>query len=138
MKVKGIVELYNLLKKDEKYFLVTSGARDINLGNLHLKLNYEKYIQLLYVSDVTVILSKLNEGWNRVAHESVLCGTPVIGNGVGGLGELLKITEQTIFDGKIKFYDQYQNAMNSDISKAQNILKKYNYNYFKKEWQKLI
>jgi hypothetical protein len=34
----------------------------------------------------TVCLIKVNEGWNRLAHESILIGTPVFGYGNGGLG----------------------------------------------------
>jgi glycosyltransferase involved in cell wall biosynthesis len=38
----------------------------------------------------TLALTRINEGWNRVAHESILVGTPVIGYARGGLGDLLK------------------------------------------------
>ena len=35
-------------------------------------------------------MSKFKEGWNRTAHEAMLCKTPVIGSGLGGMRELLE------------------------------------------------
>ena len=42
---------------------------------------YDKYLQLRVLN--------FAEGWNRVAHESFLVGTQVIGPKLGGLGDLL-------------------------------------------------
>ena len=138
VKVKGIVNLQMLLKENKKFFLVTSGAKDIEGGNLHLNLSYEDYIRLLYVSDVTVILSQLNEGWNRIAHESILCGTPVIGNDIGGLGELLKLCGQLIFNSGKTFDEQYEEAIASDVLRSQKLLSKFDIEYFGRQWKKLI
>ena len=41
-------------------------------------------------------MSLFNEGWCRSAHESMICGTPVIGSGKGGMSELLKGGKQII------------------------------------------
>ncbi len=35
-------------------------------------------------------MSKFLEGWNITAHEAMLCQTPVIGSGKGGMRELLE------------------------------------------------
>ena len=40
-------------------------------------------------SEYTLALTRVNEGWNRIAHESLLVNTPVIGYVRGGLGNLL-------------------------------------------------
>ncbi len=42
---------------------------------------------MLYLSDITITMSKFKEGWNRTAHESMLCGHNRLG--LGGMGELL-------------------------------------------------
>jgi glycosyltransferase involved in cell wall biosynthesis len=49
-------------------------------------------------SVVTIILNKINEGWNRVAHESVLLGTPVIASPGGGLEELVRLAGGVVSD----------------------------------------
>jgi glycosyltransferase involved in cell wall biosynthesis len=95
LRVKGYAEVIRLLDTD-KYFIVTSGNKDNDaiIKHLHLDLSYQDYIGLLCSSDVTVILSEFLEGWNRIAHESLLCNTPVIGTNIGGMGELLQKSRQ--------------------------------------------
>jgi glycosyltransferase involved in cell wall biosynthesis len=53
-------------------------------------MNYEDYLNQMALSSCTLALTTINEGWNRVAHESMLLGTPVIGYKKGGLGDLLR------------------------------------------------
>ncbi|MCX6350332.1 MAG: hypothetical protein NTX03_00545 [Bacteroidetes bacterium] len=48
------------------------------------------YQQMLAGSYATIAFTKINEAWNRVAHESLLVGVPVIGYNRGGLGNLLQ------------------------------------------------
>ena len=61
-----------------------------------LHLTYQAYLNKLASSCYTVCFSAFPEGWNRLAHESILLGTPVIGNDAGGLGELLNEAQQLI------------------------------------------
>jgi hypothetical protein len=49
------------------------------------------YLKTMATARVTVILNRVAEGWSRVAHESVLCGTVIIARPWGGIAELLKI-----------------------------------------------
>lgn len=63
-------------------------------------LQFDDYLKELGASLYTVCLSSFNEGWNRTAHESLLLGTPVIGNNVGGLGQLLKEANQPMISTK--------------------------------------
>lgn len=51
---------------------------------------HSDYLNKLAQSEYSIAYIKLNEGWNRVAHESILVGTQVIGTNKGGLGDLLK------------------------------------------------
>ena len=93
---KGAAEVYEALR-GEAVTLVASGVAQMRLpGVRHMQLGFDEYITLLQAADVSVLMSRLHEGWNRVAHESLLCGTPVIGTGYGGMGELLRHAKQTI------------------------------------------
>lgn len=50
----------------------------------------EAYLKRLASAEYCLALTAINEGWNRMAHESILLGTPVIGYAKGGLGDLLQ------------------------------------------------
>lgn len=88
-RIKGVVEAYEIVK-DLDVHLVTSGRREVKLPALNLDLNYREYLLLLKSSSVVVVMSRFKEGWNRTAHEAMLCKTPVVGSGLGGMRELLE------------------------------------------------
>jgi len=92
---KGVVESYEQLK-DLEVHLVTSGRREADLPALNLNLGYRDYLRLLKAASVVITMSKFKEGWNRTAHEALLCKTPVIGSGMGGMGELLEEGKQLV------------------------------------------
>lgn len=92
---KGVVEAYKALK-DRGYHLVTSGEPEVRLPCSNLNLPYREYLLLLKASSVVVTLSKFREGWCRTAHEAMLCKTPVVGSGAGGMAELLEGGRQFI------------------------------------------
>jgi len=92
---KGSAEVYEILKSMDVH-LVSSGVRKINLPVCTFELRYSEYIRLLSACDVVITMSKFLEGWNRVAHEAMLCRTPVIGSGSGGMRELLEWVGQII------------------------------------------
>ncbi|MFZ4797343.1 MAG: hypothetical protein ACOYMA_07590 [Bacteroidia bacterium] len=50
---------------------------------------FENYLTQMALSEFTLALTKINEGWNRVAHESILVGTPVIAYAKAGLLDLV-------------------------------------------------
>lgn len=85
---KGVLDSYEALSSMDAHF-VTSGLKDIELPCLHLELSSREYKTLLAVSSVCVLMSIIIEGWNRTAHEAMLCRTPVVGSGTGGMRELL-------------------------------------------------
>ncbi|MFY8107784.1 MAG: glycosyltransferase [Bacteroidia bacterium] len=60
--------------------------------------NRESYLKRMAESTYTIAFTSINEGWNRVAHESILLGTNVIGFNLGGLGDLLKESNSFIVD----------------------------------------
>lgn len=61
-----------------------------------LHLSFAQYLKALQESVYTICLSAFNEGWNRTAHESLMAGTPVVGNMAGGLGDLLHEALQAV------------------------------------------
>ncbi|GAB4350792.1 MAG: hypothetical protein Kow0099_34560 [Candidatus Abyssubacteria bacterium] len=94
-KNKGVVEVHEVLK-GRGYILVTSGPPEVALPCPNFDLSYREYCLLLKASSVVVTMSKFREGWCRTAHEAMLCKTPVIGSGAGGMAELLEGGKQYI------------------------------------------
>ena len=52
--------------------------------------SYETYVEHMAASLFTIAFTGMHEGWNRLVHESILCGTTVIGYAKGGLGVQLQ------------------------------------------------
>jgi len=95
-KKKGVDLAFKAIKDLDAQF-ITSGTGDLSIKNVkNLNLNYKEYITLLKSSDVVLTMSQFNEGWCRVAHEAMLCKTPVVGSGSGGMKELLEGGQQII------------------------------------------
>jgi glycosyltransferase involved in cell wall biosynthesis len=95
-KAKGTVEAYQALK-DLDVYLVTSGEEHVKIPSINLNLtDYKDYLCLLKASVIAITMSKFKEGWCMTAHEAMLCKTPVIGSGMGGMKELLDGGKQII------------------------------------------
>jgi glycosyltransferase involved in cell wall biosynthesis len=109
---KGSAEVYESLKSLD-YHLVSSGVRKINLPVRTFKLSYSEYILLLSSCDVVITMSKFLEGWNRVAHEAMLCKTPVIGSGAGGMGELIEGGGQIICKNILNLRELVHDALSN-------------------------
>jgi hypothetical protein len=141
LEVKGYKEVIKKLNPD-KYFVVTSGGSDKNvvLNHLHLDTDYQRYLRLLAVSDITVILSRLTEGWNRIAHESLLCGTKVIGSGIAGFGDLLRGAGQVIFnEGKDNLQLVIEEVLKNDLigKVGYDFAVEFDNKYFRNSWLEL-
>ncbi len=81
------------------YFSTTdSAAAKSNNGSYEIICfhDFKDYLEQVSMSLCTLALPKINEGWNRVAHESMLLSTPVIGYDKGGLGDLMKESHSII------------------------------------------
>ncbi|MDD3598359.1 glycosyltransferase, partial [Sulfuricurvum sp.] len=120
--------------------LVTSGISQIHLPSINLELPFKQYIMLLQASSVVVLMSQIQEGWNRVAHEAILCRTPVIGSGSGGMKELLTKSGQHICEdwsqlGKMVL-SVLQNPPESEA--GYEYAKQFSVNQYKRSWIKLI
>lgn len=135
IKGKGADVCYDILKDMDAHF-VTTGKMDFDIPVIHLTLNYSEYKLLLASSSVVLTMSEFNEGWNRVAHEASLCGTPVVGSGRGGMRELLEIAGQTVSD-----FDHLKNNVLARLDKYDGPterLKALNMDYFKKSWEQVF
>jgi glycosyltransferase involved in cell wall biosynthesis len=108
--LKGVKESYEHLK-DLDVNLVTSGRKRVDIPALNLNLEYSEYLLLLKSSSVVVAMSKFPEGWCRTAHEAMLCKTPVIGSGLGGMAELLEVGGQITCQDFRELRNQVQYAI---------------------------
>jgi glycosyltransferase involved in cell wall biosynthesis len=137
---KGTDRIVELIGNNPFYHLITSGKKEKDFGTQHLNLSYHDYIRLLNSSDITVILSRLKEGWNRIAHESLLCKTPVIGLDIAGLGELLNKSKQIIFRPGEDINMLIDKAL-TNKTYAENgfsFAYKFDFEYFRQSWQSLL
>lgn len=142
-KKKGVEKVYNILK-DLDVYLVSSG-RDCGNKPFHcLTLSYRDYLCLLKCSTLVIQMSENIEGWCRVLHEAMLCKTPVIGSGKGGMAELLSGGGQIICtDFKDLKYYVKRLLVNENLRKelresGYEFAKIFTYERFRKEWIQLI
>jgi glycosyltransferase involved in cell wall biosynthesis len=141
-KQKGVYEVYDALK-DSGFHLLMSGsrnqARDLPVQYLHL--DRSEYIAMLHACDLVITMSRMTEGWNRIAHEALLCGTPVIGSGVGGMKELLNGAGQQIVADKSDLRTAVDEVLHRSSWYAENgkkFTRQFDLNYFSKEWNQTI
>jgi glycosyltransferase involved in cell wall biosynthesis len=137
-RLKGVYEVYESLK-NTPYQLVMTGStnRATDLPVKFLNLNRHDYLCLLQASDVVITFSTMVEGWNRIAHEALLCKTPVIGSGRGGMKELLEGAGQKIVTDKTKLLTTLEDVLKQKSHFAERgfeYVQKYNTAYFEKEW----
>lgn len=93
---KGFREAMAVLAPLDATFFVTGSGAPPPPPLRHFQLPYRDYLQLLRLADVAVTMSTFDEGWCRTAHEAMLCRTPVVGSGRGGMAELLSEGGQEI------------------------------------------
>jgi glycosyltransferase involved in cell wall biosynthesis len=139
---KGVYEVYEALK-DKDYELIMSGPLN-NAPNIPIKyvnLDKSEYIKMLKACDLTISMSKMIEGWNRIAHESLLCNTPVIGNGIGGMKELLNKGNQIIEQDYNQLPSAIEKVLNNRsfyTSEGYKFVKRFDLTYFNETWINLI
>lgn len=104
----------------------------------NLMLPFEEYRLLLAASDIVITMSLFKEGWNRVAHEAVLCGTPVIGSGKGGMEELLVMSGQTICTSFEDLPHHVNRLLKNRSIPDSHSLMKFDLRYFKKCWETVL
>jgi glycosyltransferase involved in cell wall biosynthesis len=136
---KGYLESYNALKDLDVTFVAT-GRNRIDLPIRQLYLPYRDYLKLLKASTLVLTMSQFNEGWCRTAHEAMLCGTPVVGSGKGGMRELLDKGGQLICDDFEKLGPLVSDLLGdgrklADMAvKGKEYASRFTLDYFKKSW----
>jgi glycosyltransferase involved in cell wall biosynthesis len=140
---KGYLEAFEALNGIDATFVAT-GKSETPEGIHRLFLGYTDYLRLLKISSVVLTMSKFDEGWCRTAHEAMLCGTPVIGSGRGGMGELLLKGGQII----CRDFSSLRPALLELLSDKENMkgmgaegrefAQKFSLGYFKGNWNDLI
>jgi hypothetical protein len=83
----------------------------------------ENYLKNMSQSLYTIAFIAINEGWNRVSHESILVGTTLIGNDAGGLGDLINESGSLIANQTQQFIDHILNNHQTHVE--QNFIQKY-------------
>jgi glycosyltransferase involved in cell wall biosynthesis len=139
-KIKGADLVYQELKLLDAY-LVTSGKKKLAIPTVHLELDQQEYFTLLKAADLVITMSIFKEGWCRTAHEALLMGTPVIGSGKGGMGELLNNSSQILCENinDIKLIVQELLAKNIKKQKIPYVFsERFSIADFNKKWVSLI
>ncbi len=140
-KAKGVVDAYNELK-DLDVNLVTSGEKRVDIPAINFNLSYRDYLLLLKASSVVVTMSKFKEGWCRTAHEAMLCRTPVVGSGWGGMAELLDGGKQIICEDFSKLRNNVEYLLEhpeiGEKGYEYASQEKFTLEFFERKWIKLI
>jgi glycosyltransferase involved in cell wall biosynthesis len=137
---KGVQEAYECLK-DLPYHLVTSGKKELEIPARHLELAYREYLLLLKSASVVLTMSKFLEGWNITAHEAMLCRTPVIGSGTGGMRELLEGGNQIICEDFTQLSESVDHALKNRDRLGNDghiFAKSLDFERFQNEWINLV
>lgn len=142
-KVKGAVDSYKALLGLDAY-LITSSRKQANIPTLNFDLGYRDYLKLLKASSVAITMSKFKEGWCMTTHEAMLCKTPVIGSGLGGMRELLEGGNQMICQDFKNLREKVEYLLNRPEERKKmgengfNFAKNFTSERFEKEWIDLI
>jgi hypothetical protein len=88
-----VFEVAKQLTAKGYYCYFSTNFKDFATKNSNYEVVYferfEAYLTQMAASEFTLALTAINEGWNRVAHESILVGTPVIAYAKAGLLDLV-------------------------------------------------
>lgn len=138
---KGIDEVLNSIDVN-KYNLVVTGKTEHESNLITTRFfSEDEFPVFLSLCDVVLAMSTMQEGWNRITHESLLVKTPVIGSGSGGMRELLTKSGQIIVDDFNHLDDQIQFCLKSHIAYGKlgfEYVKQFDLNYFANRWNDII
>lgn len=137
---KGFRVAVDNLPRD-RFHVLTTGRRDCETDHDHREAADKDYFDLLRASDVAVFFPRFNEGWTRVAHEALLCETPVVGFDRGGLGELIRGGGQILCPSPDKALSCVEEALARRDELSRNGLKfarQFTPERFQQQWRALI
>ncbi|MFQ6071066.1 MAG: glycosyltransferase family 4 protein, partial [Candidatus Aminicenantales bacterium] len=142
---KGFLDSYQSLKDLEATFVATGkNEHSDQLPVRTFYLSYKNYLRILKLSTLAITMSVFDEGWCRTAHEAMLCGTPVVGSGRGGMQELLEKGGQVICQD-FSLLDRVVKSLLSDKKKRDEMSRKgrefasrFNLDYFREKFLALV
>lgn len=140
---KGVLDAYQALKELD-YTLVTSGNRANRAPDIPVRffsLLHRDYLCLLKACDAAVTFSRMPEGWNRVAHEALLLGTPVVGSRSAGMRELLEGGGQLIAEDVGQIPTLVARALDERralAARGLSFVRQFDEAYWRKAWYDLI
>lgn len=139
---KGVVEVYDALKNSGHHLIMTGPRNRVpDLKVQYLNLKRADYLKLLKFSSLVICFSLMEEGWNRIAHESLLSHTPVVGKESGGMTELLTNAGQIVVREKEEIFQAVNQALNNREQYALagfNYVKQFDMAYFETAWTNVI
>jgi glycosyltransferase involved in cell wall biosynthesis len=136
-KAKGNDEAFETLKHLEVHLVASGHKTSAKITPKCMYLDRREYVCLLKASSMAVTMSRFAEGWCRAAHEAMLCGTPVIGSGRGGMRELLEGGGQIICDDFDALLQDERRRM--ELARAgRNYAKQFTTERFQAEWVGLV
>ena len=124
--------------------LIATGRGEPVDGTRVMFLDYSDYLKLLTISDIVLTMSTLQEGWCRTAHEAMLCRTPVIGSGSGGMMELLQGGGQRVCRDVSSLREEATHLLGDDSVRKQlgergfAFASRFDSDYFRKQWVDLV
>ena len=118
-KLKGGPQAFEVLKHLDVHFVASGTDKADGALVRCLYLERKEYLRLLRSSIIVVTMSQFAEGWCRVAHEAMLCGTPVLGSGNGGMRELLESGRQIICDDFEALKHEVECLLKNDARRAE-------------------
>ena len=140
-KGKGILNLLKFLDKT-KYKLITTGNPKNKIkGVTNFFFSKEEFRFFLRSCDLVICYSIQTEGWNRIAHESLLSKTPVIGSGIGGMKELLAGSSQVVLTDITLLETEIERVLSRSKyfgNLGFNFVSKFNSEYFENTWLETI
>lgn len=139
---KGVRAVYEQLKDLDYTLVMTGRANEVqDLPVRFFNLGYRDYLLLIKASNVAVTFSRMPEGWNRVAHEALLLGTPVVGSGSGGMRELLEGAGQLIAEDAEQLAPLVERALRENqmlAKRGSEFVRQFDDVYWRNSWETLI
>jgi 2-succinyl-5-enolpyruvyl-6-hydroxy-3-cyclohexene-1-carboxylate synthase len=122
-----VFEVAKQLTAKGYYCYFSTNFKDFAAKNSNYEVVYfeqfEDYLTQMAASEFTLALTAINEGWNRVAHESILVGTPVIAYAKAGLLDL--VNESNSY-AAISIADVLKTIENKNVQVNSSLLANYN------------
>ncbi len=139
---KGVHQVYDRLKHQDFELVMTGGRNDAkDIPVKYLNLSATDYRKLLASCNVVLAMSRMMEGWNRIAHEAMLCKVPVVGSGQGGMMELLVGGQQIVCTDHNNLIEKINQAIarKKDLGNLGYLfVKRFDLSYFKNSWHSIF